>query len=482
MTNEVLQKEIGITRSAKHYLVEIEGLPNANIHDVVLTDNGGRALVTGLKSDLVEAVMLDNVSVRPGQQFNHPKQAMQLSIGEHLLGRVVNALTDPIDGKKAVPPKNAPIVVQREAGEIANRKPVTEQLYTGYMMTDTVLPIGKGQRQLLMGPVQSGTDIFCREVIKYQAGQDVICIYVTIGKSSSYVKRLADNLFAGEASKYATIIAGTSEDTSPLNIIAPSVGIQVAEYFCNQGKDVLLVMDDLYTHAKYLREVSLLQGRLPGRESYPGDIFFQQAHLIERAGNFSGRGSISLLPVLQTDIESSTDLIKTNVMSTTDGHVSFSSALYASGVFPPVGESESVTRVGKHTQSMVQKQLGTTITSVLGEAKEQERFVQFGTQISEASRQIIKTGRLLRSLLNQEENKKIPFDIQAIILALAFTSLTKDKDERFFDRCYETLVEVCVKDKKLADIRHLVTTGKSFNEFKKALEEVVPALNQICQT
>ncbi|MBP9760490.1 MAG: hypothetical protein KBD24_03970 [Candidatus Pacebacteria bacterium] len=480
-SSESLQKEIGLVRATKHYLVSIEGLPSARVHDVVISEDGARALVASLRHDAVEVMMLDTTDVRPGQRFEVSQGSMQLSIGTHLFGRVVNALTDPIDNAGAFPSKNTPLVLQRDAGDVAHRSAIIEQFFTGYMMTDTVLPIGKGQRQLLMGPIQSGTDTFCREVIQYQAGHGVICVYVTVGKNPTYIRRLAERLFAGPASTYTSIIASTSEDSAPLNSIAPSVGMQVAEHFCDQGKDVLLVIDDLYTHAKYLREIGLLEGRLPGRESYPGDIFFQQAHLIERAGSFVGKGSITLLPVLQTDIESYTDLIMTNVMGTTDGHLTFSSTQFAQGVFPPIVEEESVTRVGKHTQSVVQKQLSTSVTALLADAKEQERFVQFGTQVADSSRTMITMGRILRVLLDQDETDHLDCEVQSVLLALVFTTFANGKDESFFRTQRHVLANAIMNEPVFTHVRELATTANDLDSFLKEIEKKVAAFAKICQ-
>ncbi len=482
MEQQLYNKEIGIVRATKHYLVSIEGLPSARVHDIIVNSEGERALVTGLSHDAIEAVLLDQSDVRPGEQFELRAQEDQLAIGDFLMGRVINPLGDPIDGKGALPPRNAPLVLEREAGDLARRGPIQRQLMSGYALVDAVLPIAKGQRQLLMGPIQSGVEPFCRELIRNQAGTDTVFIYTTIGKSGAMIRRLAEVLFEGGASAYTYIIAGTSEDGAPLNTIAPSVGMFMAEYFSEQGKDVVLILDDLYTHAKYLREKALLEGRLPGRESYPGDIFYQQAHLIERAGSFEQGGSITLLPLLQTDIEATTDLIMTNVMGTTDGHLQFSSALYAQGTFPPILEQESVTRVGKHAHTVIQKQLATSITTLLADAKEQERFTQFGSELSEASRTILAMGSVLRLLMNQNEGERLPVDVQVVLLALVFTSFSTGKDATFFSKNLHPILEY-VRSDACVSVRDLVSKERDLNKFLAKVEhEVVPPLQSLCHT
>lgn len=475
------QKEIGVVRATKHYLLSVEGLPSARVHDILVTEEGGRALVTSLSHDAVEAMLLDRVEVRPGQLFELHDRTSQFSVGNHLFGRVINALGDPIDGKGAFPPKNTPLVLEREAGDLSSREAIVEQFVTGFSMIDTVLPIGKGQRQLIMGPIQSGTDSFCRQVIKNQAKQGTVCVYASIGKPMTYVRRFAQSVFEDKVAENVLILAGTAQDTTPLNVIAPSVALFIAEHFSQEGREVLLVFDDLYTHAKYLREVGLLEGRLPGRESYPGDIFYQQAHLIERAGCFTGRGSITLFPVLQTDIEATTDLIMTNIMGTTDGHLSFSSSMHAQGVFPPVSEEESVTRVGKHTQSVVQKQLSTAISSLLAEMKEQERFTQFGTQMSEGAQETIKMGQTLRVLLSQNEHEYLAPEVQAVLLGLVFTTFSDQHDATFFRKYSGKMIEI-IQTAKLEPVRALVKTGGSLESFIAELEGQVPYMIRTCRT
>jgi len=480
MRSDILQKEIGIVRANKQYLVTVEGLPSAQIHDIIVNEDGKRALVTALSYDAVEAMILDKIDVYPGQRFEIHPQTNQIAVGEHLFGRVINALGDPIDGKGGFPPKNKPLILEKDAGDLVQRDAIKEQLVTGFPMIDTVLPVGKGQRQLLIGSVRSGTEVFCRNVIRNQVGKNVVCIYATIGKPANYVKRFAEDIFKDKTGEYSIVVASSSEDSAPLITIAPAVALFIAEAFCEQGRDVLLVFDDLYTHAKYLREIALLEGNLPGRESYPGDIFFKQAHLIERAGNFVNKGSITLLPLLQTDIESTTDLIMTNIMGTTDGHFVFSSELYARGIFPPVLEDESVTRVGKHTQVVVQKQLSTAILSLLAEAKEQERYTQFGTQVSNMTQNVINMGSILRTLLNQSENEKLSIETQTILLALVFTSFSTDKNVSFFSENYITLCDAFETKKEFKQLRESVRKENNFKQFLTILESHISIIRKIC--
>lgn len=481
MPDHTLEKEIGFVRSVKHYLLSIEGLPSVQIYDVIRNEDGGRALVTALTHTTIEAMVLDPMEPKPGQRFELSNRERQFSLGNHLFGRVINALGDPIDGKGGFPPQNTPLTLDVEALGLAGRSTITNQLVTGFSMIDTVLPIGRGQRQLLMGPVRSGTDVFARRVIAHQVEGDMVCIYAAVGKPATYIREVADDLMNGSSAAYTILLAVSADDPTPQIRIAPSVALMLAEHFSSAGRDVLLVIDDFYTHAKYLRESALLEGRLPGRESYPGDIFYQQAHLIERAGSFMGKGTITLLPMLQTDIESYADLITTNIMGTTDGHLSFSSALYAQGVFPSVVEDESVTRVGKHTQSVVQKQLSTAVLSLLADAKAQERFAQFGTQLSDTAQGTIRTGNIMRFLLDQEETLRLSVAGQGILLSLPLTSFSSDRDVSFFEKNRSRLVDAVEHNKSIETLRNAVHEEKSHAAFLSLLEKQTPFFQKLCQ-
>lgn len=482
MSSESLVHEIGIVKAVKQYLVSIEGLPSAHVHDMIERDDGARALVSSLRHDAVEAMMLDQCDVAPGQTFLLKKQVPQLYFGTRLLGRVVNALCDPLDGKGALPPKNTHLILDKMAGVVAQRALVTKQLETGYAMTDTVLPIGKGQRQLLMGPVQSGVEVFAMQVAKQQADIDTICIYVLVGKQPSYIERVARELISSDAGTRSVVIACGAYAGTPQNTIAPAVGVSLAEYFAEKGSHVLLVLDDLYTQAKYIREISLHEGQLPGRESYPGDIFYRQAQLIERAGSFRDAGTITMLPILQTDMEGHTDLITTNIMGTTDGHLAFSSSLYAQGVFPSIVDDESVTRVGRHTQCPVQKQLSTAIVTTLSQAREQERVSQFGSELSGAAADAVRVGKILRVLLRQEVASRMRWQVTTTLLALPFTTLATEKDADFFSTYRKKLVDALQTDKACRAVVEQIEDTPDLAAFLETVEGIVPVLRTICQS
>ncbi len=475
-------REIGFVRSSKQYLLTLEGLPNVRVHDILENDEGGRLLVTALHEDTVEALALDVLDTRPGVRFFLTDRHRQLYIGERLFGRVISALGAVLDEKEPLPRSNASIELEREAPGIIERAPITEQFVTGLPLIDSVLPIGRGQRELLMGSVRSGIEQFVREVVLNQEGGDTVTVYCALGKSPGVVRAFANDLLTPDTASRTIIVSASAQDLTPLIYIAPAVAFSIARHFEREGRHVLLILDDLYTHAKYLREIALLAGRLPGRESYPGDIFYQHAHLIEQAGSFMGGATITLLPILRTDIEGYNDLITTNIMGTTDGHLSFSPLLFARGHHPPITVEESVTRVGKHTQSPIGKLLGAAIISTLSDLRANEKFTRFGGELSEAVRTTLMSGSALLELLSVKHGTHYALEAQTIVLSLPFTSFTSgDRDGKFFREHKEKLYDAATRHKNLEDLRRDTLHGTSFTEFLRKVEAQRNIFEHVCQ-
>ncbi len=474
-------REIGFVRSSKQYLLTLEGLPTVRVHDVLEHEEGARALVTALHKDTVEALALDTLDTRPGARYSLTDRERQLYIGERLFGRTISALGVAIDGREPLPRPNAPLELEREAPGIMERAPITEQFVTGLPLIDSVLPIGRGQRELLMGSVRSGIEQFVHDVVANQEGTDTVTIYCAVGKSAGAVRSFSESLLGVAAARTVIVMAGSHEPT-PLIYLAPSVAFSIARHFEREGRHVLLIIDDLYTHAKYLREIALLAGRLPGRESYPGDIFYQHAHLIEQAGSFVGGATITLLPILQTDIEGYTDFITTNIMGTTDGHLSFSPSLFSRGHHPAISIEESVTRVGKRTQSAVGKQLGAAIVRTLADLRANEKFTRFGGELSEAVRSVLATGTSLLELLSVAHGTRLSLDAQTIVLALPFTTFIEgDRDARFVREHKQKLYDAAATHKGLDDLRHDARHGTSLQDFLRKVEASRNIFEHICQ-
>jgi len=479
-----LNNEVGLVTSAKKYLISLEGLPSAKVNDILEDKDGKMALVTFLEEDSVRALMLDPVYTKPGNRFFLKGNEKIFSFGDHLFGRVINVLGQPIDGKSEFPENNASLELNVVASGIDSREFIKDQFSTGVTFVDSLFPIGRGQRQLVFGPPRSGKTSFLKDVVVNQKDQDTICIYVAIGRPIDAVQRIAASVFDKNNGKNTIFLAALSNDIPPLVSISPSVAFSIAEYFSKQGKDVLLILDDLGTHAKYVREIALLEGRLLGRESYPGDMFYQHAHLMERSGHFNekfGGGSITLFPVLETDIKNSTDLIPTNIMSATDGHLSFSSALRAQGHYPSVIEDQSVTRVGSHTQKLVQRQLANKILILLAEHKTQKEYTQFGSQLSKKTQELLHKGDVAEELLKQETFESIKPNVQVALLSLVFTPFILEKEKEFIAKNKRRIIEAISESPEMEEVRDLAKSDIKLSEFIKFLETKISFLEKICQ-
>jgi len=485
MENNKFTKEVGFVVNAKGYLLSLRGLPSARINDILIDDDNNKAIVASLQENAVNALLLNNSPVKAGNRFSLTKKKLRYSFGNHLFGRIVDVFGNPIDGKGSFPKSNTELIFERVAPGISKRKEITEQFETGISIVDILYPIGKGQRQLLFGPTTSGKTTFIRDIIINQKEKDIICIYVGIGKSSAFMERFAESIFSKGADKYTILLAALAEDPTSIASIAPSIGLFVAEYFLKEGKEVLLILDDLGTHAKYMREIALLMGQVPGRQSYPGDIFYQHAHLLELAGNFNedhGGGSITLLPVLETDTENFTDLIPTNLMAMTDGHLFFDTALRSEGYYPSIAIERSVTRVGKKTQRSIQKDLSTKIMMLFADFKKQEEYSRFGTNLSSKTKDTLRRGEIVLELLKQHPYENLSSKVQIALLGLVFISFIDNKDRPFIQKNKEAIVNSLINDSRLEDIRKLIADKSvSFGSFIREYDKKSSILDSVCR-
>ncbi len=478
------ESETGLVVEAKGYLIVLEGFPSARIDDVIVSGAGQRALVTALRESGVEALLLDAGNPSAGERFVTHPDGIRFYIGESLYGRTLNMLGEPIDGLGALPPATQPLQLEGVAPGMSARTTMTEPLTFGMTAIDILLPIAKGQRQLVIGPTSSGKNVFLESAVAHQKNSDVVCVYALIGRPMAYIEEIASQILSEEGNRQAILLAARSDEQAPLIYLAPAVAVQIAESVARQGKDVLLILDDLGSHAKYLREIALLSGRIPGRESYPGDLFYEQAHLLERAGFFNetyGGGSLTLLPVLETNIEDMTNLVSTNLMSATDGHLFFSPLLHAEGYFPSVQPSASVTRVGRQTQSTLAKQLSIRIQTLLADYERQQRYSQFGAQLSDDARRTLSQGEAALVFLQQEPMRGIPLEVQIILLSLVLTPLFTDKDNDFAKRNRDALSAVIGRDALLGPVVESARRGTiSLEQFLKKLKGVLRSFEAVC--
>jgi F-type H+/Na+-transporting ATPase subunit alpha len=474
------EKEVGYVIKTQDYIVVLEGLPSAKLYNIVVTKNGGRALVSALEKDRVEALMLDSERPKPGDYFELSDAGLRIPLNVDLFGRMINPLGMPLDGKASLPPGGETLDLDSTAPGIDGRAPVNEQFYTGITVVDTLLPIGKGQRELIMCEPRSGKEQFFLDVILSQKDQDRVCVYAAVGRSELEVKRFSEDIHAVGADKYTIILAATSSESAPMIQIAPSVAASLAEYYRDKGRHVLLIIDDLATHAKYAREISLLAGRIPGRESYPADIFYQHSSIVERAGMFNDHfhdGSITMLPTIETNIENFTNLIPTNVMSMTDGHILFSANLRAQGIYPAIEPDRSVTRVGRQTQTFIHKVLSDRVRGMLADYHELERYGRFGSELSAETQLKIKRGKVFEELLKQEQQFSIPPEVQILMLSLVFAGFFDSKDLEFVKSHKQKVIETLKSSvyKPLVDATKTAKLDELITQLKGQLKSIEEA-------
>ncbi len=488
MTNKNdIQHEVGVVVKAKRYLLTLNGLPSVKVNDIIVDEvSGNRAIVRAMSDEYVFALSFSGI-VRPGDRYTYYQDEYMYSVGEYLYGRVIDALGRPVDDKGSFPSANVSFRLDVEAPGIEVRKHITQQLYTGVTTVDTLIPIAKGQRQLMFGPMRSGKSTFLTGTVLEQVKSGTVCIYTVIGKPITGLKKITERIIDGAPKESKVVVLSAVSDDPPSMIaIAPSVAFLLAEYFQSKGEDVLVVLDDLDAHAKYLREIALLEGRLPSTESYPGDIFYQHAHLMERSGDFidsHGGGSITSLPVIQTDLKNFSDLIPTNVMACTDGHLSFSPTKRAQGVYPSINIAESVTRVGRQSQRTLQKQVTRHVQRLLGKYRSQQEYAKFSTDLNESAQEVLRLGGIIDVLLEQSPEDTFSPVVQVLMLGLVFSN--------YFDK-HVTASDVVGYKKVLTntlheaddfdDLRNMVLDdGSTWQGFLDALAEKHKFLNSVCQ-
>jgi F-type H+/Na+-transporting ATPase subunit alpha len=371
--------------------------------------------------------------------------------------------------------------LDRKAPNISMRKFITDQFITGITLIDTLIPIGKGQRELVLGDAHAGKTAFTIDLILNQKGNNVICIYASIGKPISQLKSFLEVLNSTGAISYSVVIAASSSEAAPLIYLTPQTAFTIAEYFQKTGRDVLLILDDIGSHAKIYREISLLSGKTPGRESYPGDIFYQHSHLFERAGYFkdeNGGGSITAFPVLEVNLADFATFLPTNLVGMTDGHLLFNSNFRNQGKTPAIDISLSVTRVGKQTQKRLQNLLSGRIRELLAKASELETISKFSAELPFQTRLILKQKEILDELLNQENATRILVAEQTFLLGLAFTPLFLEKDADYIKKAKLAIIQAMAGDPQLQAFLKKIPSMESLDDFIKELTSLLPVISK----
>ena len=411
--------DIGTVVTVGDGIARIHGLENCMSGELLEFEGGIYAMALNLEQDFVGAVMLgSDTDIKEGDTVKRTGSVVSVPVGEELLGRVVNALGQPIDGKGAVL-TNEKMPIEQPAYGIITRKSVSRPLQTGIKAIDSMIPIGRGQRELIIGDRQTGKTAIALDTIINQKDKNVICIYVAIGQKRSTVANVVETLAKNGAMDYTIVVSATASELAPLQYIAPYTGVAMGEYFLKQGKDVLCVYDDLSKHAVAYRTLSLLLKRPPGREAFPGDVFYLHSRLLERACSLNenyGGGSITALPIIETQAGDVSAYIPTNVISITDGQIFLETDLFNAGVRPAVNPGISVSRVGGSAQIKAMKKVSGSLKLTYSQYRELQSFSQFGSDLDKDTKERLALGERVVEVLKQDRNSPLRVEDQVVII------------------------------------------------------------------
>lgn len=475
--NTIQQNETGTVLMVGDGIARASGLVNCMAGELLEFEDGSFGMAQNLEENSVSIVLFgSDENIGEGQTVKRTGKVVSVPVGDAMVGRVVNALGQPIDGA-------GPIVtseyrpIESPAPGICERKSVSEPLQTGIKAIDSMVPIGRGQRELIIGDRQTGKTTLAVDTIINQKGQNVICIYVAIGQKRSTVASLVENLTKNGAMDYTIVVAATASEASPLQYIAPYSGCAMGEYFMNKGKHVLIIYDDLSKHAVAYRALSLLIRRPPGREAYPGDVFYLHSRLLERAAkldNEHGGGSLTALPIIETQAGDVSAYIPTNVISITDGQIFLETELFHSGIMPAVNPGISVSRVGGNAQIKAMKKVAGSLKLIYSQYRELQSFAQFGSDLDADTKSRLEQGARIVEVLKQNQNAPVPVEKQvAILYAVTKGSLSSVdvEDVREYESGLFTYLDT--DSEGAAVMQEIRATGKLESETEEKLKKVL---------
>ena len=480
--NAIQQNETGTILMVGDGIARASGLVNCMAGELLEFEDGNFGMAQNLEENSVSIVIFgSDENIGEGQTVKRTGKVVSVPVGEAMIGRVVNALGQPIDGAGPIDTKEFRPVETKAPG-ICERRSVYQPLQTGIKAIDSMIPIGRGQRELIIGDRQTGKTTIATDTIINQKGKDVLCIYVAIGQKRSTVASLVENLTRNGAMDYTIVVAATASESSPMQYIAPYAGCAMGEYFMNQGKDVLIIYDDLSKHAVAYRALSLLIRRPPGREAYPGDVFYLHSRLLERAAKLDdehGGGSLTALPIIETQAGDVSAYIPTNVISITDGQIFLETELFHSGIMPAVNPGISVSRVGGDAQIKAMKKVAGTLKLIYSQYRELQSFAQFGSDLDADTKARLEQGARIVEVLKQSQNAPVPVEKQvAILYAVTKGILEKVKVEDV--NAYEAgLYTYLDADAAGLEVMQLIsTTGKLEPETEEKLRHVLEAYTE----
>ena len=480
--NAIQQNETGTILMVGDGIARASGLVNCMAGELLEFEDGNFGMAQNLEENSVSIVIFgSDENIGEGQTVKRTGKVVSVPVGEAMIGRVVNALGQPIDGAGPIDTKEFRPVETKAPG-ICERRSVYQPLQTGIKAIDSMIPIGRGQRELIIGDRQTGKTTIATDTIINQKGKDVICIYVAIGQKRSTVASLVENLTRNGAMDYTIVVAATASESSPMQYIAPYSGCAMGEYFMNKGKDVLIIYDDLSKHAVAYRALSLLIRRPPGREAYPGDVFYLHSRLLERAAKLDdehGGGSLTALPIIETQAGDVSAYIPTNVISITDGQIFLETELFHSGIMPAVNPGISVSRVGGDAQIKAMKKVAGTLKLIYSQYRELQSFAQFGSDLDADTKARLEQGARIVEVLKQSQNAPVPVEKQvAILYAVTKGILEKVKVEDV--NAYEMgLYTYLDTDAAGLEVMQLISsTGKLEPETEEKLRQVLEAYTE----
>ena len=480
--NAIEQTETGTVTMVGDGIARAAGLDNCMAGELVQFESGTYGMAQNLEENSVSIVLLgDDEGIKEGSTIKRTGKVVSVPVGEGMIGRVVNALGQPIDGKGPIEAADYR-AIESPAPGILDRQPVKQPLQTGIKAIDSMIPIGRGQRELIIGDRQTGKTVIATDTIINQKGKDVLCIYVAIGQKRSTVASLVENLEKNGAMAYTTVVCATASELSPLQYIAPYAGCAMGEYFMQKGKHVLIIYDDLSKHAVAYRALSLLIRRPPGREAYPGDVFYLHSRLLERAAKLSdekGGGSLTALPIIETQAGDVSAYIPTNVISITDGQIFLETELFHAGIRPAVNPGISVSRVGGNAQIKAMKKVAGTLKLIYSQYRELQGFAQFGSDLDADTKARLAQGERIVEILKQDRNSPVPVEQQVAILYATIHGYLKDiavADIGAYEQgLYRYLDDNAAANDVMETIR---TTGDLKPDTEGALKQVLAAYTE----
>ncbi len=476
-SSKIKAEKVGRVLEVFDGIAKVSGLSDIKSSEMVTFPNGEIGVALNLEEDTIGVIILDDFSkIKEGDEVKATGKILEVPVSDNIIGRVVNALGKEIDGKGAIKAdKTYPI--EKVAPGVVTRLSVDQPVATGIKVIDAIIPVGRGQRELIIGDRQTGKTAIAIDAILNQKGQDMICVYVSIGQKDSKLRKIQTRLEEGGAMAYTVIVSAGSSEPAPLSYIAPYTGVSIAEYFMDQGKDVLIIYDDLSKHAVAYREISLLLRRPPGREAYPGDVFYLHSRLLERACRRNkeyGGGSITALPIIETQAGDVSAYIPTNVISITDGQIFLETDLFYKGIRPAVNVGLSVSRVGSSAQIKAMKKVAGTLKLDLAQFRELEAFSQFGSDLDSATKQQLERGKRAIEVLKQPQYSPVKVEHQVVVLYALVKGYMDDVSIEKIKEFEEGLINYSENNakkfyKEVADAKMWTDAGEA--ELKKAITD-----------